>query len=144
MRISRPAYGAYIPFRDTEDLLFLCKAIKCMKLTSFFLFVATGLILCATLHAQQYHDAAAFGLKGNVKECKVVDAKDGSASYDPHLFSTVSFTREGKLVSWFEDSRNARDLVLCITDVIRDKNQQPLLFELKESSYRTKSYFFPV
>ncbi len=92
--------------------------------------------------ARQYYDAAAFGLKGNVKECKVVSAEDGSASYDPHHFSTVSFTRDGKLVSWFEDSRQSKDLALGITDVKRDKNQQPLVFKVEESSYRTDEYCF--
>ena len=68
-----------------------------MKLTSSFLFVATGLILCTSLSAQQYHDAAAFGLKGHVKECKVVYAESGSATEDPHGFASLSFSKEGKL-----------------------------------------------
>ncbi len=68
-----------------------------MKQLSFFLFVATGLILCISLSAQQYHDAAAFGLKGHVKECKVVYAESGSATEDPHGFASLSFSKEGKL-----------------------------------------------
>ena len=69
-----------------------------MKLSSFFLFVATGLILCTSLSAQQYHDAAAFGLKGNVKECKAISARDGSDE-DPHGFFSLSFSKDGELES---------------------------------------------
>ncbi len=82
-----------------------------MKQLSFFLFVATGLILCTSLSAQQYHDAAAFGLKGNVKECKVVDAKDGSERFDPLGFYSLSFSRDGKLTAWNDHKDNFFDVV---------------------------------
>ncbi len=91
-----------------------------MKLTSSFLFVATGLILCTSLSAQQYHDAAAFGLKGNVKECKVVKNEDGSSTaWDPHNFSKLSFTKDGRLEFWAEDSYNNDNRVKYISDYVR-------------------------
>ena len=84
-----------------------------MKLTSSFLFVATGLILCTSLSAQQYHDAAAFGLKGNVKECKVLNTSDGSVINDEHNFCYLGFTNEGKLDQWrtsISDSNRLEDV----------------------------------
>ncbi len=91
-----------------------------MKLTSSFLFVATGLILCTSLSAQQYHDAAAFGLKGHVKECKVVKNEDGSSTaWDPHNFSKLSFTKDGRLEFWAEDSYNNDNRVKYISDYVR-------------------------
>ena len=111
----------------------MCKAIKCMKLTSFFLFVATGLILCTSLSAQQYHDAAAFGLKGNVKECKVVYAIDGSNAEDPHGFCSLSFSKDGKLEAI--EKMSHPDCERRISDIVRSNG---LLMGFKseyESSY---------
>ena len=99
-----------------------------MKLTSSFLFVAAGLILCATLHAQQYHDAAAFGLKGNVKECKVVDAADGSAASDDHHFSFLGFTSDGKLDRW--------------SDSYLDINRVSYLSEIDRSGGRLDGFLY--
>lgn len=62
------------------------------------LLVVTGLFSSLFLSAQQYHDAAAFGLKGNVKECKVV-----SGDFDPHTFVSLSFSKNGELERWEED-----------------------------------------
>lgn len=70
------------------------------------LLVVTGLFSSLFLSAQQYHDAAAFGLKGNVKECKVISLKSGNSVEDPHLFSLVSFTREGRLSVWTSKSND--------------------------------------
>jgi len=63
------------------------------------LLVTVGLFSCLALTAQQYHDAAAFGLKGNVKECKVEISGKESVS-DPYDFTYVSFTRNGELSVW--------------------------------------------
>ena len=105
-----------------------------MKLSSFFLFVATGLILCTSLSAQQYHDALAFGLKGNVKECKVVSAKDGSSADDPHGFYSLSFSRDGKLSAW-DDPRDS------LYDAVRSGG---LLTSITKEDYTeaTKEYRF--
>ena len=64
----------------------------------FLLLVVTGLFSSILLSAQQYHDAAAFGLKGHVKECKVV-----SGDFDPHTFVSLSFSKNGELERWEED-----------------------------------------
>ena len=66
----------------------------------FPLFVIAGLLPCLSLSAQQYHDAAAFGLKGNVKEVKVIHQKTGDLSIDVHGFSELSFGRDGRLERW--------------------------------------------
>lgn len=97
----------------------MCKAIMYMKLTSSFLFVATGLILCATLHAQQYHDAAAFGLKGNVKECTVLQ-ENGTYSSDPYEYSKISFDTDGKLGYWMLDfGLDKKDRMAHLSDITR-------------------------
>ncbi|MBO5634791.1 MAG: hypothetical protein J5907_05190 [Bacteroidales bacterium] len=72
------------------------------------LLAATGLFSSLFLSAQQYRDAAAFGLKGNVKECKVISLKSGNSVEDPHLFSLVSFTREGRLSVWTSKSNDPK------------------------------------
>ncbi len=82
-----------------------------MKQLSFFLFVTTGLIPCISLSAQQYHDALAFGLKGNVKECKVLDAEGGSERFDPLGCYSLSFSRDGKLTAWNDHKDNFFDVV---------------------------------
>jgi hypothetical protein len=72
------------------------------------LLAVTGLFSSLFLSAQQYRDAAAFGLKGNVKECKVISLKSGNSVEDPHLFSLVSFTREGRLSVWTSKSNDPK------------------------------------
>jgi len=72
------------------------------------LLAVTGLFSSLFLSAQQYRDAAAFGLKGNVKECKVISLKSGNSVEDPHLFSLVSFTREGRLSVWTSNSNDPK------------------------------------
>ncbi|MBQ8060647.1 MAG: hypothetical protein IJ205_01705 [Bacteroidales bacterium] len=64
------------------------------------LLVVSGLFFGLSLSAQQYHDAAAFGLKGHVKECRIFNTGDGSETYDVHDFSFIAFTNEGKLDQW--------------------------------------------
>jgi hypothetical protein len=113
-----------------------------MKLTSSFLFVATGLILCTSLSAQQYHDAAAFGLKGNVKECKVVKNEDGSSTaWDPHNFSKLSFTKDGRLEFWAEDSYNNDNRVKYISDYVRS-NGLLTGFKYSVTSDDSRTYVF--
>lgn len=70
----------------------------------FLLLVCAGLFFTHPLSAQQYHDAAAFGLEGNVKECKAFNAKDGSGASDPYNFSELSFKRDGQLEFFTETS----------------------------------------
>ena len=62
--------------------------------------VVFGLFSNQALFAQQYHDAAAFGLKGNVKEVKVIHQKTGDLSLDIYGFSELSFGRDGRLERW--------------------------------------------
>ncbi len=97
----------------------IVQAIMYMKQLSFFLFVATGLILCATLHAQQYHDAVAFGLKGNVKECTVLQ-ENGTYSSGPYEYSKISFDTDGKLEYWMLDfGLDKKDRMAHLSDITR-------------------------
>lgn len=90
-----------------------------MKLTLSFLFVATGLILCTSLSAQQYHDAVAFGLKGNVKECKVLQ-ENGTYSSGPYEYSKISFDTDGKLEYWMLDfGLDKKDRMAHLSDITR-------------------------
>ena len=90
-----------------------------MKLTSSFLFVATGLILCTSLSAQQYHDAVAFGLKGNVKECTVLQ-ENGTYSSGPYEYSKISFDTDGKLEYWMLDfGLDKKDRMAHLSDITR-------------------------
>ena len=74
-----------------------CHMKRIFSLRSYLLLAVIGFFSSLSLSAQQYHDAAAFGLKGNVKECKLVD---GSYS-EPHYFvKQLSFSKDGKLSKW--------------------------------------------
>ena len=66
---------------------------------TYLLLVVIGLFASLSLSAQQYHDAAAFGLKGHVRRCEVF-AEDGTVALDPHLFDYVGFADDGRLAYW--------------------------------------------
>lgn len=59
-----------------------------------FFFILTLLFTATIVSAQKYHDAAAFGLNGHVKECIVADSNT-----DPYGFKYVSFKKDGSLDS---------------------------------------------
>ncbi|MBR0223641.1 MAG: hypothetical protein IJL93_05125 [Bacteroidales bacterium] len=73
-----------------------------MKRSSFCLCVAIGLLTGTFLSAQEYRDAAAFGLKGKVKECSVRQ-ENGSIGFSPYDYSKLSFDEDGKLEHWSID-----------------------------------------
>ena len=74
--------------------------MKRISLSLSLLLISVGLFFSLALSAQQYHDAATFGLKGNVKEVKVIHQKTGDLSRDIHGFSELSFGRDGRLERW--------------------------------------------
>lgn len=80
----------------------------------FLLFVAAGLSAGLSLSAQPYHDAAAFGLKGPVKECQVI-----TEANDPLPFKKVSFTRDGRLEKMENESSSPEGCVRRISDIVR-------------------------
>lgn len=116
-----------------------------MKRASYslsLLLVVTGLFSSLLLSAQQYHDAAAFGLKGHVKECKVVKNEDGSSTaWDPHNFSKLSFTKDGRLEFWAEDSYNNDNRVKYISDYVRS-NGLLTGFKYSVTSDDSRTYVF--
>ncbi len=70
-----------------------------MKRSSYCLCVAIGLLTGTFLSAQEYRDAVAFGLKGNVREC-TVQQENGSSAFSPYDYSKLSFDKDGKLGYW--------------------------------------------
>ena len=79
----------------------------------------TGLFSSLFLSAQQYRDAAAFGLKGNVKECTVLQ-ENGSYSSGPHDYSKLSFGNDGKLEYWMLDfGLDKKDRMAHLSDITR-------------------------
>lgn len=74
--------------------------IKSVSYRLSLLIAVTGLFSSLSLSAQKYHDAATFGLKGNVKEVKVIHQKTGNISSDIYDFSELSFGRDGRLERW--------------------------------------------
>lgn len=85
--------------RKAYFLLFLYKQRFHMKRSSFCLCVAIGLLTGTFLSAQEYRDAAAFGLKGKVKEC-TVQQENGFETFLPYDYSKLSFDENGKLEFW--------------------------------------------
>ena len=97
----------------------------------FLLLVSAGFVSSLSLSAQQYHDAAAFGLKGNVKECTAFYANGGSECPDPYNFSKLSFTRDGQLEFWTTHPLLKDNRVLLISDIVRSNG---MLTSFKYSS----------
>ena len=110
-----------------------------MKRFSFrlsLLSAAAGLFSCLALPAQQYHDAAAFGLKGHVKECRVFNTGDGSETYDVHDFSYLAFTKEGKLDQWIPTPIDKTNRVRHITGTDRSDGRLNGIVFSDEEEYR--------
>ena len=97
---------------------------------------AAGLFSCLALPAQQYHDAAAFGLKGHVKECRVFNTGDGSETYDVHDFSYLAFTKEGKLDQWIPTPIDKTNRVRHITGTDRSDGRLNGIVFSDEEEYR--------
>lgn len=80
----------------------------------FLLSVVAGLSASLSLSAQPYHDAAAFGLKGPVKECQLISEAD-----DPLPFQKVSFTKDGRLEKMEGESSSPEGCARRISDIVR-------------------------